>query len=217
MEGALVCLSCGIPFERYHFLCSYFRIGGASIIAHTAHQINEEIHDKEVRLISAQGEQLGIMPLAEAMAKAGDADLDLVKISPNAVPPSASSWITESIASSRPSGTRRQRKTSGLLRSKKCVCPRESTSMISMSRSATPSCFLAMATGSRLRSLPWPGNGPYRHGKRLLEKFAADCAEVATMDQGAQAGWTSHDHVPVLPAEQRDQKVKSYKGVFRHA
>ena len=40
-----------------------------------------------MRLISAQGEQLGIMPLAEAMAKAGEADLDLVKISPNAVPP----------------------------------------------------------------------------------------------------------------------------------
>ena len=40
-----------------------------------------------MRLISAQGEQLGIMPLAEAMAKAGDADLDLVKISPTAVPP----------------------------------------------------------------------------------------------------------------------------------
>ena len=83
----MVCLSCGYLSKGIHFLCSYFRIGGASIIAHTAHQINEEIHDKEVRLISAQGEQLGIMPLAEAMAKAGDADLDLVKISPNAVPP----------------------------------------------------------------------------------------------------------------------------------
>ena len=83
----MVCLSCGYRSKGIHFLCSYFRIGGASIIAHTAHQINEEIHDKEVRLISAQGEQLGIMPLAEAMAKAGDADLDLVKISPNAVPP----------------------------------------------------------------------------------------------------------------------------------
>lgn len=54
-------------------------------------------------------------------------------------------------------------------------------------------------------------------GKRLLEKFAADCAEVATMDKEPKPGWTSHDHVPVLPAEQRDQKVKSYKGVFRHA
>lgn len=65
----MVCLSCGYLSKGIHFLCSYFRIGGASIIAHTAHQINEEIHDKEVRLISAQGEQLGIMPLAEAMAR----------------------------------------------------------------------------------------------------------------------------------------------------
>ena len=74
-----------IPFCWYPFFIAFFRTGGASIIAHTAHQINEEIHDKEVRLISAQGEQLGIMPLAEALAKAGDADLDLVKIWPSAV------------------------------------------------------------------------------------------------------------------------------------
>ena len=40
-----------------------------------------------MRLISAQGEQLGILPIAEAMAKAAEAELDLVKISPNAVPP----------------------------------------------------------------------------------------------------------------------------------
>ena len=76
-----------IPFCWYPFFIAFFRTGGSSIIAHTAHQINEEIHDKEVRLISAQGEQLGIMPLAEALAKAGDADLDLVKFSPNGVPP----------------------------------------------------------------------------------------------------------------------------------
>ena len=54
-----------IPFCWYPFFIAFFRTGGASIIAHTAHQINEEIHDKEVRLISAQGEQLGIMPLAD--------------------------------------------------------------------------------------------------------------------------------------------------------
>jgi len=52
-----------------------------------AHQINEEIHDKEVRLISATGEQLGVLPLNEAMDKAIEQDLDLVKISPTAVPP----------------------------------------------------------------------------------------------------------------------------------
>ena len=51
------------------------------------HQINEEIRDKEVRVISAEGEQLGIMSAQEALRVAEDADLDLVKISPNAVPP----------------------------------------------------------------------------------------------------------------------------------
>lgn len=51
------------------------------------HQINEEIRDKEVRLISADGQQLGIMSAREAFALAEEQDLDLVKISPNAVPP----------------------------------------------------------------------------------------------------------------------------------
>ena len=51
------------------------------------HQINEEIRDKEVRVISAEGEQLGIMSAAEALRIAEEENLDLVKISPNAVPP----------------------------------------------------------------------------------------------------------------------------------
>lgn len=51
------------------------------------HQINEEIRDREVRVISAEGEQLGMMSAREALRIAEEADLDLVKISPNAVPP----------------------------------------------------------------------------------------------------------------------------------
>ena len=51
------------------------------------HQINEDIRDREVRVISDAGEQLGIMSASAALQLAIDADLDLVKISPNAVPP----------------------------------------------------------------------------------------------------------------------------------
>ena len=51
------------------------------------HQINGEIRDKEVRVISATGEQLGIMSAAEALRIADEENLDLVKISPNAQPP----------------------------------------------------------------------------------------------------------------------------------
>ena len=49
--------------------------------------INEQIRDKEVRLIGPDGEQLGIMSAREAMAKAQEAELDLVKIAPSAKPP----------------------------------------------------------------------------------------------------------------------------------
>lgn len=56
-------------------------------IANVTHQINEEIRDREVRLIGADGSQLGVMSAAEAQHHADEAGLDLVKISPNAVPP----------------------------------------------------------------------------------------------------------------------------------
>ena len=49
--------------------------------------INEQIRDKEVRLINAEGEQLGVMSSKEAMKLAKEANLDLVKIAPNAKPP----------------------------------------------------------------------------------------------------------------------------------
>ena len=51
------------------------------------HQLNEEIRDKEVRLIGADGAQLGIMSSADAQRLAYEKDLDLVKIAPNATPP----------------------------------------------------------------------------------------------------------------------------------
>lgn len=51
------------------------------------HQINDEIRDKEVRLIGADGAQLGIVPIREAQTMAEEKDLDLVKIAPQAQPP----------------------------------------------------------------------------------------------------------------------------------
>ena len=49
--------------------------------------INEQIRDKEIRLIGADGEQLGIMSARDAMKIAREAELDLVKIAPTAKPP----------------------------------------------------------------------------------------------------------------------------------
>lgn len=49
--------------------------------------INEEIRAKEVRVVGVDGEQLGIMPIREALQLAADANLDLVNVAPNAKPP----------------------------------------------------------------------------------------------------------------------------------
>ncbi|MBE5957695.1 MAG: translation initiation factor IF-3 [Lachnospiraceae bacterium] len=49
--------------------------------------INEEIRDKEVRVIGADGNQIGVMSAKEALKLAEEAELDLVKISPKANPP----------------------------------------------------------------------------------------------------------------------------------
>ena len=49
--------------------------------------INEDIRDKEVRVIGADGAQLGIMDSKEALRLAAESNLDLVKIAPQAVPP----------------------------------------------------------------------------------------------------------------------------------
>lgn len=49
--------------------------------------INEQIRDREVRLIGEDGQQLGIMSAREAYKRAQEAELDLVKIAPTAKPP----------------------------------------------------------------------------------------------------------------------------------
>ncbi|MCR4748701.1 MAG: translation initiation factor IF-3, partial [Lachnospiraceae bacterium] len=49
--------------------------------------MNEQIRDKEVRVIGVDGEQLGIMGIKEALALADEAGVDLVKIAPTAKPP----------------------------------------------------------------------------------------------------------------------------------
>ncbi len=49
--------------------------------------MNERIRAREVRVIGADGEQLGILPIREALVKAQEAELDLVEVAPTAQPP----------------------------------------------------------------------------------------------------------------------------------
>lgn len=63
-----------------HFF--YWRYGTISEL-----MINEQIRDREVRLVGPDGEQIGVVSSREAQKIADDAGLDLVKIAPNAKPP----------------------------------------------------------------------------------------------------------------------------------
>ena len=65
----------------YSYVWRCFNIGKQEL------QINEEIRDKELRIIGSNGEQLGIMSASQALSKAESMNLDLVKSAPQAKPP----------------------------------------------------------------------------------------------------------------------------------
>lgn len=71
---------CSVPVLLFYFW-------RCCVISNKEHQINEEIHDKELRVIDVDGTQLGILSAEEALEIAYKKDLDLVKIAPQATPP----------------------------------------------------------------------------------------------------------------------------------
>ena len=76
-----------IEHEQISFVRAYFYLEVLYPISSKELAINEQIIDKEVRVIGNDGAQLGIMSAREAQKLANEQDLDLVKIAPQAVPP----------------------------------------------------------------------------------------------------------------------------------
>jgi len=90
-------MACGTSRARLGLAAS-FTAGGslrcAAVLTHrrmTAiekqHRVNEQIRISPVRVITDEGQQLGIIPTAEALQKAREAGLDLVEVAPDARPP----------------------------------------------------------------------------------------------------------------------------------
>ena len=76
-----------IEHEQISFVRAYFYLEVLYPISSKELAINEQIIDKEVRVIGNDGAQLGIMSAREAQKLANEQDLDLVKIAPQATPP----------------------------------------------------------------------------------------------------------------------------------
>ena len=76
-----------LEYERFAFRAFIILLKEVFFIGKDAPQLNGEIRDKELRVISDTGEQLGIMSAKEAQALADARGVDLVKIAPMAKPP----------------------------------------------------------------------------------------------------------------------------------
>ena len=136
-----------------------------------------------MRLISAQGEQLGIMPLAQAMDKANEAELDLVKISPNAVPPVCKLMDYGKYRFEQTKRDKEAKKNQRVVEIKEVrMSPGIDVNDFNV-KVRNAQRFLA--DGNRVKVAVRFRGREMAHtdiGKRLLEKFAEVCTEVAMAD-----------------------------------
>ena len=153
-------------------------------ISKQGHQINEEIRDKEVRLVSETGEQLGIMSAQEALERAVEANLDLVKISPTANPPVCKLMDYGKFKFEQTKREKEARKYQHIVEIKE----------VRMSPSIDVNDFNVklrnaqkfLAEGNRVKVTVRFRGREMAHtniGQDLLVKFAEDCGEVAVMDK----------------------------------
>ncbi len=134
------------------------------------HQLNEDIRDKELRLIGSGGEQLGIMSADEALRIADEKGMDLVKISPQATPPVCKLMDYGKFRFEQGKREKEARKNQHVVEIKE----------IRMSPGID---------GNRVKvSVRFRGREMAHTdiGKKLLDKFAEQCAEIANVDKGAK-------------------------------
>ena len=153
-------------------------------IANTAHQINEEIRDREVRLIGADGAQLGVMSAREAQVRADEAGLDLVKISPTATPPVCKLMDYGKYRFEQAKREKEAKKNQHVVEVKEV---RMSPGIdIGDFNTKLRSAQKFLAEGNRVKVTVRFRGREMAHtdiGKKLLLDFAAQCAEVSALDK----------------------------------
>ena len=169
------------------FAFCYFWNGGASAISNVVHQLNEEITDKEVRLIGSDGEQLGIMSAAEALNIADEQGVDLVKISPQAGPPVCKLMDYGKYKFEQGKREKEAKKNQHVVEIKEI---RMSPGIdIGDFNTKLKNAQKFIADGNRVKvSVRFRGRemAHTEIGRDLLERFAEQCAEVASLDKAAK-------------------------------
>ena len=146
--------------------------------------INEEIRDREVRVVDQNGAQLGVMPVKQALDMAEEMQLDLVKIAPQARPPVCKIMDYGKYRFEQTKRDKEAKKNQRIVEIKEVrMSPGIDVNDFNV-KVRNAQRFLA--DGNRVKVAVRFRGREMAHtdiGKRLLEKFAADCAEVATMDK----------------------------------
>ncbi len=161
--------------------------GGASVISIVMHQLNEDIRDKELRLIGSGGEQLGIMSADEALRIADEKGMDLVKISPQANPPVCKLMDYGKFRFEQGKREKEARKNQHVVEIKE----------IRMSPGIDVGDFNVklknaqkfLTEGNRVKvSVRFRGRemAHTEIGRKLLDNFAEQCAAIANVDKGAK-------------------------------
>lgn len=153
-------------------------------IAKLEHQLNEEICDKEVRLIGSDGAQLGIVSAAEANAMAEEQGYDLVKISPNAVPPVCKIMDYSKFCFDQKKREKEAKKNQRVVEVKEIrMSPSIDTNDLN---TKIRSAMKFLTDGNRIKvSVRFRGREMAHTdlGEKLLMEFASACAELASMEK----------------------------------
>ena len=156
-------------------------------IANKELQINEQIRDAEVRVIGADGEQIGIMSAAEAQQLADDKDLDLVKISPNAKPPVCRIMDYGKYRFEQSKREKEARKNQHIVETKEVRLGLNIDVADFNTKQRQAEKFLQ--SGHKVKvSIRFRGRemGHPELGKSIMTRFADACAEVATVEKDAK-------------------------------
>ena len=148
------------------------------------HEINEEILDKEIRVIGDDGEQLGIMSAEAAMKIAEEKELDLVKISPMAKPPVCKIMDYSKFCFDQKKREKEAKKNQRVVEIKEIrMSPSIDTNDFNTKVKAAQK-FLS--DGNRVKvSVRFRGRemAHTNLGEKLLMDFAASCSEIAGMEK----------------------------------
>ena len=150
-------------------------------------QINEQIRDAQIRVIGADGAQLGVMTARAAQNLADEAGLDLVKISPQATPPVCKLMNYGKYRFEQSKREKEARKNQHVVEIKEI---RMSPGIdVGDFNTKLKNAQKFLTEGNRVKvSVRFRGRemAHTEIGRELLKKFAEQCAEVATMDKAAK-------------------------------